>query len=1008
MNITKDREISYQASAHTNQIMTNENVNANTIQELITCLRANNPPLKNLTIPTIEDAQAHGTLPTVVFSGVYSTRSASGLSKWNGVVALDLDPVKELKMAHDIAWFEPYLDKVIDIIKDAAHDGDPLCLYGFIRSKSGKGYRLLFAVNPLAHRYASIATYYKDLYNALATVVNNLLSRNGITQFFIDDQASDISHPFALVADRYAEYYGKALSNNLLNKLLNTYTRNTTLASGNILTSIDVNYFKYNVSVTDFKLKDGVTLTQYDTTYKIANILSYLYGESGRALYESYVRRDNKNELRPTWKGYFTTGLQNAAKQDPIYSQIISKQIQWFTNNTVKQVYTYISGFTPNAPAYRLIEDIKFPGFTGKLHINKYLSERENHIVYAIKKFKHVILKSETGTGKTTLMKSLVKHFTNDKIDIIAPTLSIVQQQDIIQITGNKKLTAEQENAPIIATTYSSINKIEIRGASICIIDEGHHLADDYSPDFKKENIEDIMQSMSRYEYVIICTGTAHNLTFKGFTLIDVIKDTYKPLSLTEGLDLRSFINMEHVVGERIEVGKGSYKFLKDTHGNEVTYLKTIYVTTKETGNELVKLLIGKGYKSNEVVFLNADTKSDNIYKTLVSDQVLPCDIKVLITTKLLSDGVNINNNYQIVDVYYYPTRKDNLSFNEIKQYSARFRTAIKVNLFTSSYASKEVKPYYIPTYNQLVRKANDQNMYMVKANDLLYASTLNGDTYTKQVHDIHYTYINKVTGQHEVNEVQLVRQHQTRLNQLFRNDINIRKAVLKDLGITLLEQSQKRNYQLNKDINSTVKELSRDKKSSDRASIVELVKDANTKLVTDRYQRHLVNQYHEMISNGFHKEHVIDIIKYGTGDKISTMVKTSRFLHNYKLLDRGTKPKINCDLTGNDLAMIAFYIQAHKYFFKNNITDFSTSDPILLKDVSNIRKQVNKKFSSTLSYAVNGAELISLIQVFAEVEDYYARDKEGKIHRKYRILKHYILQDFAISKPQNSGLTFM
>ena len=109
----KDKSISFQEHCNTATVLETSAAHVHNVRELLHALRSNKPVFSALPVPSIADAKAHGELPTVVFTGVYSTRSASGLAEWNGIVALDLDAVKELKSVHSLAFFDAELEKAI-------------------------------------------------------------------------------------------------------------------------------------------------------------------------------------------------------------------------------------------------------------------------------------------------------------------------------------------------------------------------------------------------------------------------------------------------------------------------------------------------------------------------------------------------------------------------------------------------------------------------------------------------------------------------------------------------------------------------------------------------------------------------------------------------------------------------------------------------------------------------------------------------------------------------------
>ena len=972
--------VSYQSNCSTAEILDNTIVNAPNISSFLWFLREKRDVLAKIRIPSVEDNKEHGELPTIIYSGVYDTRSAVGLGKWNGVIALDLDALKDLKNRYDSLYFEEQLEKVIDCLSSVKwiEGGNiPVQLLGYNSSKSGKGLRLLYAVDPDIHVYSDVARYYRDVYLSLGAVIESFLVRNDITCFEVDESAADISHPFAVVKGRYAFYEGKKLPDGLVIHLLHGYEKQKRKYRKSINRIVDVQATIKEISKESFALKPGVTLDEYRTRFQVAQVLSYMYGADGYDLYANLLLQAKREKyVKGEFKAYWKKALADAQLNTVEYAEKMSRTIGYYLPD-VKFSYRYMpeiaaDDYIVNHPA----QEPFMTGLQGVWHINQYLKERQHGIVRALKLYKRIVLQADTGTGKTSLMKELVKYFPDSKIDFIAPTLSIVQQQDIEQVTGNKPLSEVQFKAPILATTYASIKKLSVRNAAVLVIDEAHHLVEDFTEDFRANNIKDIIHSWSQYTHVVLCTGTAHNLSFQGFKHIRIEKYRIDTLTLTEGVELSRFM---------LEEGD----------------LKAIYVTNKQTGMELVNRATKTlGYRAEEVVFLNADAKKHPAYQTIVTQQMLPASTRLLITTKLLADGVNINNTYAKVNVFYYPSRTDALTFNEIKQFSARFRKADAVKLHIGEYGERPTKSHFLPNYEGLQKLVDAQNG-LVRESRWIVSNVLDPDNDSYNIKRMgnsytDYTLYNPMTNLYEVNEVQCQRQHQLLLNTLFRNSAEVRAMVLKELGIVRISSGTRAGYVTEQAINASVKERSKLTRESERKEFGNLLKFDG--LVTDRFQKHMLAQYNEMVSNGFAPVIAQNIMTNCSGVEIADRVMTSRYLHNYKVLAKGLKPRAGEKLTVNDCALISFYIKVDKYIRSNNIQTFDPSDPDFISALNSLATKEKQRFCASIPTTLTSRLVVETIKVMYDIK----RSKcwrNKKTSNFYQINRRLTLEEFQ-SKP--------
>lgn len=113
--------------------------------------------LRRLKTPE-EKKEFKRSMPTVSMSGEFSYRDDKGLITHNGILAMDIDDLDEIAMA-----------KVSRTSRE-----DKYVVASFV-SAGGRGYRVLFSINPDKHRdtFRAICTHIYELYGEVATVDTN-------------------------------------------------------------------------------------------------------------------------------------------------------------------------------------------------------------------------------------------------------------------------------------------------------------------------------------------------------------------------------------------------------------------------------------------------------------------------------------------------------------------------------------------------------------------------------------------------------------------------------------------------------------------------------------------------------------------------------------------------------------------------------------------------------------------------------------------------------------------
>ncbi|SFH39092.1 BT4734/BF3469 family protein [Pontibacter chinhatensis] len=292
--------------------------------------------------------------------------------------------------------------------------------------------------------------------------------------------------------------------------------------------------------------------------------------------------------------------------------------------------------------------------FTSNIYqIDDYLTEQKESIKSELLSKGTIYINAPTGAGKTTLVKVLAAEL-GMKMDIIMPTTALVNQQsEIPTMTGSAKLTQELRDAEVIATTYNSIRKIEVRESQILVIDEAHSLVSDYA--YKRDVIRDIQNYIARYDYIIYLSGSM--IPLQGRYSDDNLLSFQK----------KNAFNYKYQIVDLRTLGNGVTDrdyFLSSMHPDA---LNVYYKNDKAELDYIYEYLSKQGYK---VAYINSDNKDSTEYKGIVENQTLGNEYDVLLTTCLIQAGVNIKKLNKPVRI----TFGSRCTLIDYVQFVARFR----------------------------------------------------------------------------------------------------------------------------------------------------------------------------------------------------------------------------------------------------------------------------------------------------------------------------------------------
>jgi len=297
--------------------------------------------------------------------------------------------------------------------------------------------------------------------------------------------------------------------------------------------------------------------------------------------------------------------------------------------------------------------------------IKKYVSDALKDVLNFADKHHKVILKAETGKGKTTaFIRDLHKYRPHARILILEPLTIIVNQAEkeyrnkAIFLTGDSPMDAHKEainKNMVIATYEQGIKQLKASKFDYVIIDEIHQLLT--ANGFKRDVIAELTPHLTGNK-VIGLTGTLQQIyTSLGYKLINVeSKQQEKTEIEVRYSNLRPFdICLNHL---KTVTGKTMIRL------NEITTIKSLI-------RQVVK---NKLYKKSEILFLHStkEVKQSKDFKRLAHRRCFADNIKLVFTTSLIDEGLSIDQSgftdVAFMETSYIPRPEP------AKQFFARFR----------------------------------------------------------------------------------------------------------------------------------------------------------------------------------------------------------------------------------------------------------------------------------------------------------------------------------------------
>jgi hypothetical protein len=563
-------------------------------------------------------------------SGTFTTRKNEAITHHNNIISIDIDNLKNEAEAIEIKN------------KLSSHKSILFCCL----SVRGKGVKALMLVN----KTYSPEEQYQQLKNVFKPYLTEFLQ---IDSLHIDTAQFVLSQPcyFSYDANLYVNENAEELELNFNYKEAErTEFKKITVPSTatnrvekyilsilsnkvNLLTPIGARHPKL------FAAKGLGELIHYAPHLESEIINSFI--EGGVAMYGKESMRNNVTDS--VLKAF------NGGKIQPINNSVID---------------SIIAEQTPTKqPSNNRVEELELNG--------KYLSDDKKvvrTILNTIDNNKFTIIDAPTGVGKTTFFAGLSDKF---KMLFFVPLRTIAQQQkgDYPIILGE---TTEQEielakNYPLIFSTYASSHKIPSAKGKVLIIDESHLLSD--RSNILYQDIAHLSKLMSQADKVIFLSATTNSLlkyAYPEAKQINIIKREAPKKVTPIFYDSKNSTQQDSV----IEFIKNNPEGVNAIFFNDKEKLESIQ-------NDVIKLGLLKYEEIAKFTSAPTDIENEN-YTSLVENEAIKKEIKLILATSKIGEGVNIKNNTQFNVLSVGGAAKD---INFFRQQIGRFRGAEILNI---------------------------------------------------------------------------------------------------------------------------------------------------------------------------------------------------------------------------------------------------------------------------------------------------------------------------------------
>lgn len=262
-------------------------------------------------------------------------------------------------------------------------------------------------------------------------------------------------------------------------------------------------------------------------------------------------------------------------------------------------------------------------------------------------------LKANTGSGKTTYAIRL-----DGRVLLVVPTIAILEQLHAhyphAAVYYQDHKTVQPGGNDLIITTPDSLPRVlELIDATdyTLVVDEAHNVA---LAGYRKRAYGNVVRCLNgAWRRVILMSGTP-------LPLVGADLEIFKSVTVASPLREQQARRVVYQPGEKLAAVVDNC----DPDGRHLIFLNNKQALL----HKLVFMLQKRGFRTEQIALVNADTRNTGPYRTLVENEEIPDEVSVIISTSVIAEGFNIQTN---VDAVHFASA---VSSVEAQQIVNRFR----------------------------------------------------------------------------------------------------------------------------------------------------------------------------------------------------------------------------------------------------------------------------------------------------------------------------------------------
>jgi hypothetical protein len=311
---------------------------------------------------------------------------------------------------------------------------------------------------------------------------------------------------------------------------------------------------------------------------------------------------------------------------------------------------------------------------TTQYRVKKHCTEKLEAVMKAIEKHREITIVADTGTGKTRLAVEVCKLLNTTrgyKCAIIVPTR--LQAEQLSRETGlpcwvsgdgDIELQIAYDKGIVILTLSGFVNVMpEHQKFDFGIYDEAHHIITHYDANFKAELIQSFQKMKPAQMLYLTGTPQVQYLNLIKMPVIELLSAVRKRYLY----NAFSFRELNEVI-EQIPIPENCTIIM----GNSKKEIKKLEAIILGRYPDLTENQIGILHSDVRDVASDSDLfQSRVIYESIAHTGTIPEQVKFLLCTSILEEGINITNKVDSIHIIDSPSQ---YSSTRVIQASARYR----------------------------------------------------------------------------------------------------------------------------------------------------------------------------------------------------------------------------------------------------------------------------------------------------------------------------------------------